>query len=423
MRRGKSIAGMTRTAVVLLTLVGAVLALAAGAGANPPGGYPTLASCLAQQPWNPLAVAHEIINTSAVVTGHPEQALPTYKGAGSNPVPDSVWPSYTPPSPYTKNTTRLLQFNESQFISSPGEPCGTTSFVTTEGGTPSDGYTWGAMSTAIDAMWPFNPSQYSGTAALNAYYAGNLVTTPPPGVVKVTANLKAQNIKFWANENDLPAGKPGAVPLDRYFVTDQWGNVYIMHASGVSDQSQVAASFAAAVLPPGWTKSTEHLPKDLILNPAEGSDSPYGSFHYLVFRDSADNTYHQIGWSPSGSLEAQVDCGPGPAGHVCDMPIWGGQGNDVLTGDVGGVRNDLMHGGGGDDTFYPGYGNDVIWGDGGIDTVVLPGKQGDYHVVSLSSDATTLVISGAAGTKTINFCEFLAFDDGTIPVKALRTQN
>jgi hypothetical protein len=65
------------------------------------------------------------------------------------------------------------------------------------------------------------------------------------------------------------------------------------------------------VLPPGWTKSTRRLPRDLVLEPAEAVG---GVHHYRVFRDSADNTYHQIGWSNAGSLAAQV----------LGMPIWGG---------------------------------------------------------------------------------------------------
>jgi hypothetical protein len=234
---------------------------------------------------------------------------------------------------------------------------------------------------------------------VNAYYAGNLVTTPPPGVVKVTANYKGQNMKFWANADGKKTSQPGAVPLDRYFVTDEWGNEYIMHASGQLDQSRVAAAFAAAVLPPGWTKSTRQLKEDLILTPAEGAD---GSFHYLVFRDSADNTYHQIGWSRWGSLSAQVK----------GMPIWGGQGDDHLAGDVGGARDDLMHGAGGDDVFYPGVGDDELWCDAGIDTVVLPGKQSDYTVTDSSPDFTYILLSGGArGTTTIVDCEFIRFDD------------
>jgi hypothetical protein len=65
-------------------------------------------------PWNELEVAHEIIDIGTVYRG-PEEALPTYKSAGDNPIPDSVWNAgYEPPSPYMANTTRNLQFNESR---------------------------------------------------------------------------------------------------------------------------------------------------------------------------------------------------------------------------------------------------------------------------------------------------------------------
>jgi hypothetical protein len=353
--------------------------------------------------WALLEEAHEIVNIETVLTD-PQEPVATYKSAGDNPIPDHLWPGYEPPLPYIKNTTRNLQFNESQFLASPGEPVGTTTYVTT-----SDGYTWGAMSVAINAMWPYDSTHYSGLAAQNAYYAGNLVVNPPPGVVKITANYKGQNMKFWSNEDGEDPGTPGAVPLDRHFVTDQWGNEYIMHASGELDQGAVAAAFAAAVLPPGWEKSTRQLAEDLILRPAEGAD---GSFHYLVWRDSADNTYHQMGWSPTGSLSAQVE----------GMPIWGGQGNDVLAGNVGGIRDDVMHGGGGNDLLRPGFGNDEIWGDAGVDTVVLPGKRSDYEIVELSDDLSYLVLSSPAGIKTIRHCEFLIFDDKTVPVKALHSR-
>jgi hypothetical protein len=142
-------------------------------------------------------------------------------------------------------------------------------------------------------MWPYNSADYAGSGVplnqVNAYYAGNFVTTPPPGVIKVTVNYKAQDMKFWANQDGVAPGSAGAVPLDRYFITDQWGNEYIMHASGQINQADVGAAFDAAVLPVGWSKRVAQLGEDLILNPAQGSD---GSYHYLVFRDSADNSYH-----------------------------------------------------------------------------------------------------------------------------------
>lgn len=357
-------------------------------------------SCLTQG-FVPLDVAHEILNIETVST-NPQAAIPTYKGAGSNPVSDSVWDAgYTPPSPYIRNTTRNLQFNESQFISSPGQVVCETNYVTT-----SDGYTWGAMSTAINAMWPYNSSQYTGQSAINAYYAGNLVTDPPQGVVKVTVNMKAQNMKFWANQNGAKIGTKGAIPLNRYFVKDQWGNEYIMHASGQSTDIEVQQAFEAAVLPSGWTKSIRQLKKDLTIYPSEGSD---GTFQYCVLRDSTDNTYHQIGWSKTGNIQAQV----------AEMPIWGGQKNDVLAGDTNGTTDDLIHGAGGNDRLYPGLGNDTVWGDKGIDTVALPGKWKDYTVAELSSDLTNLVLTSPYGTKTIRYCEHLRFEDRQISIRRI----
>ena len=129
------------------------------------------------------------------------------------------------------------------------------------------------------------------------------------------------------------AWKPGgAVPITRYFVRDRWGNVYVMHASGQDTPEEVAQAFQDAVLPKGWTKFKRPLDKDLVLRPAEGSD---GSFHYLVIRDSADNSYHQIKWSNHGALQAHVQ------GRA--MPIWGGQDANRIAGSP---HADVIHGAG-----------------------------------------------------------------------------
>lgn len=369
-------------------------------GRRPPGQEITLQSIQ-------LGLVHSKAIDGGTILLHPERALATYKSAedSTNPgreISDAAWADYTPPSPYLKNTTRNLQFNESRFLGSPGMPPGETAYIET-----SDGYTWGAMSTAINAIWPYQRADYFGLPAVNAYYAGNLVTTPGEGIVKVTANFKAQHMKFYANQGGAPPGTRGAVKLDRYVVIDQWGNAYIMHASGETDQSRVAAAFAAAVLPPGWSKHTIRLDCDLVLHPAQGED---GSYHYLVFRDSADNTYHQLTWGAQGiSLAAQVE----------GMPIWGGQGSDVLLGDVGGVRDDLIHGGAGDDLIVPGAGHDVVWGDADTDTVVLRGRMADYTLVEVSDNRTRIVLSGLNDTKELHHVEWLRFDDGTVAVAEL----
>jgi len=325
--------------------------------------------------WTDLVDAHEIIDIGGVLVD-PSKAMATYKGGddpdspGDTMIPDSVWDAgYEPPLPYIANTTRNLQFNQSSFIASPGEPDGVTSYIFT-----SDGYSWAAMSEAINAMWPYNSADYSGLSAVNAYYAGNIVTDPPPGVVKVTANFKAQYMKFWANEDGVKPGTEGAVPLDRYIVKDEWGNKYIMHASGQSDPEAVAQAFEDAVLPEGWTKTVKQLSHDKILSPAEGAD---GSYHYLVFRDSADNTYHQISWSGKGSLAAEID----------GMPIWGGQTGDTLAGHD---FDDLVHGAGGDDAVRGHKGNDTLYGDAGDDT--LKGGKGDD--ILAGNGGTDILVGG-----------------------------
>lgn len=70
-------------------------------------------------------------------------------GGGSGSSTDDI--QWTPLEEAYEITTRNLQFNESYFIASPGMPDGETSYLTT-----SDGYTWGAMSKAINAMWPYS---------------------------------------------------------------------------------------------------------------------------------------------------------------------------------------------------------------------------------------------------------------------------
>ncbi|MFN8127059.1 MAG: hypothetical protein U0R64_11195 [Candidatus Nanopelagicales bacterium] len=354
--------------------------------------------------WNELTVAHEILNTANVQTD-PKAPIATYKGAGDNPISDDDWnDGYEPPSPYIRNTTRNLQFNMSKFIASPGDPVCETTYITTD-----DGYTWGAMSEAINAMWPYDRSQYSSPSNINAFYAGNMVTTPPPGVVKVTANYKAQDMEFWANEDGVDPGTPGAVPLARYFVIDQWGNRYIMHASGQDTPEAVAEAFDEAVLPDGWTKKTVYLKKNLFLRPAEGSD---GSFHYLVFRDSADNTYHQYKWSDRGALQAKVS-GTG-------MPIWGGQDANVIAGNN---RANLIHGAAGRDILKPRKGKDEVWGDQGRDTVVLKDKAGKYTLVALSKKQHKAVVRKGRTAKTLYYVEKVQFSDGTIKVKNLKRRD
>ena len=155
------------------------------------------------QPWNLLEESFEIANIGGV-SRDPTQPILVYISAddpnipGDNEISEELWSDYTPPLPYIKNTTRNLQFNESQFLASPGAELGTTNYVTT-----SDGYTWAFMAEVINAMWPYNSADYSGLAAQNAYYAGNFAITPNAGVDTVVLSGNSSDYVLKNNSDDL----------------------------------------------------------------------------------------------------------------------------------------------------------------------------------------------------------------------------
>lgn len=287
-----------------------------------------------QAPWQPLSDSFEIGYTANVID-HPKSFVQAYKDGGSNPITSEEWEDYEPPSGYTKNTTRYLQFNESISLGGPGDPIGTETYITT-----SDGYTWGIISNVISAMWPYDSSQYTFPSNLGTFFAGNLTVTPPAGVIKMSANYKAQLMKYYANENGVPPGTPGAVPILRYFITDEWGNEYIMQASDYDTPDEVTASFQAAILPTGWTKDMRYLTEDYILYPAGGGVA--NTFEYVLLRDNENNTYDQISWDSSGTTVASQIEEPG-------MPIWGGLTADTIK--ISNSFDNLIYGGGGPTTF------------------------------------------------------------------------
>lgn len=149
-----------------------------------------------------------------------------------------------------------------------------------------------------------------------------------------------QQMKFYACENDVAPGTPEAVPILRYFIYDQWGNKYIMHASDYSTRSQVTAAFESATLPEGWTKSPEYLTEDFILYPAQGVGNTY---EYNLVRDHQNNTYHQMYWSMQGGTTVTSEI------QGAGMPFWVGLSNDSLTLNNG--FNNVVYGGGGGNQF------------------------------------------------------------------------
>lgn len=297
-----------------------------------------------------------------------------YIDYGENPITEEEWDSYVPSPGYIKNTPRYGHFNAENTFSSPGMPYGEVIVETI------DGYTWKFIAQTQSAMWPYNTTLFPDTA--NAYQAAFNTVTPPPGSIKFSSNEKNQEMIFWAREGNDPEG----APILRYYITDSWGNKYIMGASGAGPDD-ILEAFNNSVLPEGWTKQTGYLEETISLLPAYG---PGNQAHYNIFRDSTDSTFFQFEWgADGGSIAAQIE----------GMPIWGGATDDFLR-----IRE-------GDDN--------AIYGGGGIDTVIFTGNFSDYSVTSWSDSGAALSLSGFGSTKYLYDIQYMEFDDITIATSAV----
>ncbi len=316
-----------------------------------------------------------------------------YLDDGDHRITSQEWDTFEAPTGYLKNSPRNPEFNAENTFSSPGKPAPEVEMVEI------GGYTWKFIAQIQSAMWPYNTELFPET--VNAYQAAFATITPPPGVIKFSSNEKNQEMIFWAREGNQPEG----APILRFFITDEWGNQYIMGASGAETDGEIPASFASTVLPVGWTKSTGYLDETLHLMPAYGAGH---QAHYNLFRESGDNTFFQYGWGESGgSIAAQI----------AGMPIWGGATSDRILGRAG--DNNLIHGAEGDDVIILLGNHDTIYGDAGIDTVVFQGNFSDYHLLEYADGGAYLLLSGFGFEKRLFDVEFLQFDDLTMSTAAV----
>jgi hypothetical protein len=314
-----------------------------------------------------------------------------YLAGGSNPIDAEEWASYTPPEGYLKNTTRNVQFNSGTFLTSPDSTTGLT-YITT-----SDGYTWSFVAQTVSANWPFDAADYPDAEYTSGYEAAALNTTPPPGVIKWSDNTKNQEITWDANDAD-------GQPIERYFITDAWGNRFIMQASGETDPALVQSNFLSAVLPAGWTESIGHLKTSLTTLPAYAAD---GTAHYSIFRDSADDSFQQISWGKSGL---------GTPLFIPNMVIWGSGNADTIR--AAPARNNVIYGATGNDTIDVSGLVNTIHGDGGRDTAVFRGRRSRYTVTAdKASDGSEVVVVrrrgpvGATHVTTLYGVERIRFSD------------
>jgi len=309
-----------------------------------------------------------------------------YLSGGTNPMTADAWADYVPPQGYIKNTTRNVQFDSQDVLTSPDSATGET-YITT-----SDEYTWLFVAQTVSANWPFDADDYDEPYA-SGYEAAALTTTPPAGVIKYSANTKNALVTWLAKDAD---GKP----IERYFIRDAWGSLYIMQTSGATEQADVRRNFLSAELPKGWRMCVGFLKKDLTTSPAYDA-AGYSQFN--IFRTSADDAFQQITWNARGRSIAQ---------QIPDMVIWGGPTANTLRGRRG--QNNLMHGAEGDDRIVVLGINDRINGDAGFDTAVFRGTRSRYVVTPLAADGSLVEVRtrfGAERVTTLSNVERLRFQN------------
>ena len=315
-----------------------------------------------------------------------------YLAGGDNPMTAEAWETYVPPDGYIKNTTRNVEFDSQDVLASPDSADAKT-YITT-----SDRYTWLFVAQTVSANWPFDADDYSKPYQ-SGYEAASLTTTPPPGVVKYSANTKNAVVTWLARD-------AGGQPIERYFIRDAWGNLYIMQTSGATEESQVRSNFFSAVLPAGWRMYAGFLKRDLTTKPAYDSA---GFAQFNLFRDSADDAFQQIAWGARGRGIAQ---------QIPDMIIWGGTtANTILSRRD---QSNLIHGAQGNDRIFTRGTDDQIHGDGGYDTVVFRGKRSQYVVTRLAADGALVEVrtrAGGSSTRVVTLVnvEAMRFQDGVVP--------
>lgn len=316
-----------------------------------------------------------------------------YLAAGDNPITEPEWATYVPDAGFILNTPRAPQFDVLNVMSSPYQPTGTYTYFT-----DTSGFTWEAVAAVENRVYPFDAADYPGyTPPLtDSAQAGYVVLTPIPGTIQYNSNDKN-------HENVFHAEDAGGNPKLQHYVTDPWGNVYILKSVNAANDTpeKVAAAVEAAVLPEGWMKSSGTLDKDTTYVPVWSGDVA----HANEFRDSADSAWMQITWGKSGyTLAAKIGDG---------LEIWGGNTDDTVKGNSegsvmhGGDGDDLVLGWRGKDTITGDLGNDELRGGRGSDTLLggdgndtLKGGRGDDILIGGRGDDT---LKGGRGNDAFTY--------------------
>jgi hypothetical protein len=304
-----------------------------------------------------------------------------YLAAGDNPISEEEWASYTPDAGFILNTPRGPIFDVLNVLGSPYEPSGVYTYFT-----DTQGFTWQSVAAVENRIYPFDADDYTGyTPPLtNSAQAGYVVLTPLPGTIQYNSNDKNHENIFYAEDS-------GGNQQLQHYVTDPWGNVYILKSVNLANDTPEATAAAVenAVLPEGWVKSSGYLNKDKSYLPAWSANVA----HANEFRDSADSAWMQIKWGKSGiTLAAKIGDG---------LEIWGGNSDDLVKGNG---EDNHVHGASGDDEVHGRKGDDRLTGDDGDD--LLRGADGDDTLLGgTGQDA----LKGGRGKDTF---AFTGLDDG-----------
>lgn len=320
--------------------------------------------------------------------------LTVWLASGSNPITTAEWATYVPPPGYGLNTPRATVFNQLDVIGSPFVPTGEITYTTT-----SDGYTWESVAALQRSIYPYVPLTVNGQT-LSPQQIAYSISTPPPKSILVDSNDK-NHLNTYYGINGPHASEAHL----NYFVSDPWGNTYILKStnSQYGSSSLYGVAVDKAVLPEGWTKlPARYFSQDITFSSSYSGDNN-SIAHANEFRDSADSAWQQISWGSAGVTLNSVSAG--------GLPIWAGKDGGNL---IGSKNNDVIYGAQGNDVIFGGPGNDVIDGGEGMNIARYVGPSKNYLISSSDGVLQVQDLTGVEGTDTLIRIQGLKFADTTI---------
>ena len=192
--------------------------------------------------WKKIGFAKELINQKEMVV---------VISGGKNPIPLEKWDEFKPSLPYRKNLDRHLLFQKTAFYRSPNTDvnCEDDACIKQR---DYKNYTW------MELAMPICVDYIGGKTDMLKPAKGHLV---------IKTIQKCQTVMF----------------TDSIFqLTDNKGNLYVMHATETGKADTTAA------LPNGWSLKKVMLKEPLIISPFGGGNECY----YNIVGDNLGQGYH-----------------------------------------------------------------------------------------------------------------------------------